>query len=257
MNTPEKLLKLAEKTARAAGERLLKGIDNYRTIHAEDEKDIKLEADRECEKLIRQLLCTNSPYSIIGEEQGGDASLIKSEELFWVVDPLDGTYNYLRALPMCCVSIALFQGQKPLLGVVFDFYRNELFSALADKHFFIDGKPFQPHWAPCQNKAVLATGFPIARNYSSEALKKFVNAVQRFKKVRMLGSAALALTYVAAGRVDTYHEEGIRLWDIAAGLALVKAAGGFVKIEQLQPNSLPPTLAYNVWASGKEEFLKI
>ena len=245
------LLDLAEHVSRAAGDQLLAGNDSFRKINAEEGKDVKLQADTESEKLIRAILSNASSLPIIGEEEGGSISLPESEQLYWVVDPLDGTYNYLKDLPMACVSIGLFRGHSPVLGVVFDFYRNELFKSIVGQGLYLNGVIFQPCWSKSIEKAAIATGFPSDRDYSSPSLQRFVEEAQRFKKVRLLGSAALALAYVATGRVDAYHEENIRLWDVAAGLALVKAAGGVIRMTPA--NNLPFT--YDVWASGRAEFI--
>ncbi|HVU39010.1 MAG TPA: inositol monophosphatase family protein [Opitutales bacterium] len=240
------LLTLAAATARAAGAALAKRSD--RTVNSESDHDIKLQADVDSENLIRERLA-RTKLPIIGEEIGGDAGLLSRDEPYWAVDPLDGTYNYLRGMPGACVSIGLWQGRRPLLGVVFDFWRDELYSGGAGLGLTLNGRALQTRWAPDVPHAVLCTGFPSGADRGGVAVRQFISQVERFKKIRMIGSAALALAYVASGRADAYFEESIKLWDIAAGLALVEGAGGFVRLD---PGAGHP-LSLNVWAAGRAD----
>lgn len=244
------LLSIAEKTAYAAGECLLRGQEELRTVTFWDAKDLKLKADMESENLIRKrLAATDLP--IIGEEQGGDATLLEREQRYWVVDPLDGTSNYIRYNPATCVSIGLWQGMNPLLGVIYDFNRNELFAATVESRLKLNGWLLRPTWADTIDHSILFTGFPISRDFSTQALQDFVGRIQSFQKMRMIGSAALALTYVASGRGDVYFEESVRLWDIGAGLALIKAVGATFTLDPVAGKPL----AFDVWATGRPEWL--
>ena len=211
--------------------------------------DVKLQADLESEAYIREAL-SHTKMAIIGEEQGGDANLIHGDELYWVVDPLDGTYNYLRNCPECCVSIGLMKGLEPQLGVIYNFNTGDIYTAIADGELHVNDKVLKPKWAESQKESVYSTGFPAGRDYSESALLKTIGEYKKYKKIRMMGSAALAIAYVAAGQYDVYREEGIRLWDVAAGLALVNAAGGYQKIEILNKANAP--LSLNVTAAGCE-----
>ena len=241
-----KLLTLATATARAAGVALANRSD--RTVNFESAHDIKMQADIDSETLIRARLA-RTKLPVIGEEIGGDASLLARDELYWAVDPLDGTFNYLRGMPGACVSLGLWRGRKPVLGVVFDFWRDELHAGGAGLGLTFNGRTQSPKWAPDVARAVLCTGFPSGMDRGGETVRGFVDRVGRFKKIRMIGSAALALAYVACGRADAYYEESIKLWDIAAGLALVEGAGGYTRVENVpgQP------LAFNVWATGRAD----
>ncbi|MCC5842488.1 MAG: hypothetical protein JJT96_20390 [Opitutales bacterium] len=253
MKDIETWMNSAEEAARAAGDCLRAGSAELRQIHFRDRADVKLRADLESEALIRSLLAKATPFPVIGEEQGGDASLTERNELYWVVDPLDGTYNYLRDSPHCCVSIGLLRGETPVGGVIYDFNANTCFRGCVTAGLEIDGRAVQPQWAESLDQAVLQTGFPAAMSKSSAALEDFIRHVQRFKKVRMIGSAALALAYVASGRADVYFEASIRWWDVAAGLALVQAAGGVVR---MKPSPSGQPLTYDVWAAGRNAFLE-
>ncbi len=246
-----KLLLLAEHAAREAGEILAHAGGDLRAAKSAIAKDIKLAADEESEKLIRRLLGEQSGFPVVGEELGGDEQLPLSDVPYWVVDPLDGTYNYFRDHPGYAVSIALLRGLTPLLGVVLDFSRGELFSGIPGQGLRLNGDSISPVWAESVGQAMLSTGFPAARDYSPESLQNFILSVRKFKKIRMMGAAALASTYVACGRVDVYSEEGTRLWDFAGGWALTLAAGG---VGRVTPNPLKP-FCYDVWLAGNQRFL--
>jgi len=245
------LLDLAEKTARDAGRLLHEGAAHMREVEFQDKRDVKLRADRETEERIRELLApTGMP--VYGEEQGGDESLRRRYEPYWIVDPLDGTYNYLRGSHLCAVSIGLMRGETPILGVIHDFNTNTCFSGAVAETFRVNGRSVIPDWRDSIDQAALATGFPSGMDRSPARMEAFVTRIAPFKKVRMVGSAALALAYVAAGIYDVYFEESIRLWDVAAGLALVQASGGTIRMKESPGNKL---LAYDVWA-GKREFFQ-
>jgi len=228
---------------------LLAGGD--KTVNFLSPQDVKLQADVNSEQNIRAALA-GTGLPIIGEELGGDAALLDAGELYWVVDPLDGTYNYLRDQPATCVSIALMRGREPVLGVVHDFCGNRVYSGIAGSGVFINGERITPRWADTIEQACLMTGFPAAANKSPEAVAALVERLRRFKKIRMIGSAALAAAYVGVGLADVYHEENTNLWDIAAGLAIVRAAGG---VSRLEATGLTP-LNFTVWLAAREEYIK-
>lgn len=244
-------LKTAIDAAEAAGNILAEGA-GLRHINMQDAKDVKLKADIESEKLIRELLAPTG-FPIVGEEEGGDDTLPEGDQPYWVVDPLDGTYNYLRGVPVCGVSIGLMCGMEPLLGVIHDFNCGETLAALATGPLCLNGEPIQPNWPNDLDHAVLLTGFPAGRDYSGPALSAFVRDIQRFKKIRMIGSAAMALAWVARGHADAYCEESIRIWDIAGGLALAKASGLAVRI---LPSATPDKpFSLNVWVAARDSWL--
>ena len=244
------LLETAASAAREAGRVLDTGASRLREVAFQDRADVKLRADTESEDLIRKRLAEAVDYPVYGEEKGGDESLRQRYEPYWVVDPLDGTYNYLRGSALCCVSIGLMRGETPILGVVHDFNSGTSYSGVVAEGFFINGQPVKPRWETRLEQAALATGFPAGMDRSPERMEAFVERIAPFKKVRMVGAAALALAYVAAGIYDVYFEEGIHLWDVAAGLALVQAAGGTIR---MQADRRGKSMAYDVWA-GRGEF---
>lgn len=197
-------------------------------------KDIKTDADLAAEIAIRQVLAPTA-IPILGEESG-----LQGEEqqngLLWVVDPLDGTFNYVRGLPFCGVSIALWQGSNPLLGLLYDLTDQSLLSGIVGQGAWREKEPIHVSTVAEPGQAALATGFPNNRDYGAESLHHTIRSIQRFKKIRMLGSAALSLGQVAMGKLDAYWEEDIWFWDVAAGLALVQAAGGTFR---MTPGSTP------------------
>jgi myo-inositol-1(or 4)-monophosphatase len=246
------VLRQVETIARAAGTLLRTDDDALRAVNYEDQADVKLRADVDSEELIRARLGAAFPWPVIGEEAGGDATLAHGGNPYWVVDPLDGTHNYLRGVPHCAVSIGLLRGEEPVLGVIYDFNNGECFSACAAGPLRINGAPARPRWAATIDQASIATGFPSAMERSPARVQELLSLLAPFKKARMLGSAALAMAYVAAGRYDVYHEESVRLWDVAAGLALVRASGG---VTRLAPSRDGITLAYDIWVAGRPEFI--
>ncbi|MFA5257239.1 MAG: inositol monophosphatase family protein [Opitutales bacterium] len=250
MNDLQEYLSVAVDIAEEAGRLLKQAGAKMRHIRSAEGRDVKLQADVDSETLIRRVLGERTGLPVIGEEEGGDANLLKRSEPFWVVDPLDGTYNYLRGVPVCCVSIALMSGEDYLLGVIHDFNQGETFSGGQGLGMRVNGERITPAWENVASLATLQTGLTTSQNYSEETLRAFYDQAQRFKKTRAIGSAATALAWVAAGRCDVYHETGIRLWDIAAGIALIKAGGGAARIRALSG----PSFSYDVWAGVESLF---
>lgn len=222
-------LKLAKEAASAASD-ILKSTKAGFEIVDRAGKDIKLRADKESEEAIIKILSQNSTYSILSEECG-ESEVFNTDSPYWIVDPLDGTANYSRNIPINCISIALWQGEIPILGVIYDFHNDEMFFGVVNDGAWCNEKEISVSDVKRENEAILTTGFPINRCYNSEALSDFLSDIQSFKKIRMFGSAAMSLAYLASGRVDAYTEEDIMLWDTAAGIAIVKAAGGWVEVE--------------------------
>jgi myo-inositol-1(or 4)-monophosphatase len=230
-----KLTKLAEITAQNAGKCLLDAYSSEPVVLSDSGKDIKTEADKTAEATVLKAV-QSTGYAILSEESGLSntdkkfSTICESSLPIWIIDPLDGTYNFTRGFPMCCVSIALWQGLNPVLGVIYDFVSDTIYSGSVDNGASCNGKAIQVSRIQNHDQAALATGFPSSRDYSDAALEASIRSIQRFKKIRMIGSAALSLAHVSSGNVDAYMEDDIWLWDVAAGLALVKSAGGTYKI---------------------------
>ncbi len=219
MNDLKGLLEIAKSAAEMTGDFLIKEKFHNKKILAEEGRDIKLELDRTAEKLIREKL-EPTGINILGEEYGGKIS----ENYNWVVDPIDGTANYFRGIDQCCVSISLMQNKTSLIGVIYNFNTSEMYCSHKDGGAFLNGKKISVSKINEKNKASLTTGFPASE--SIESSMKFLNDLKGWRKIRMFGSAALSCAYIASGKCDCYLEKGVYLWDIAAGICLVKEAGG-------------------------------
>lgn len=195
-------------------------------------RDLVTEADRAAERAIVGTLSAAFPdHGVIAEESGGHAG---GGTLRWVIDPLDGTTNYVHDFPVWAVSVALFDGDDPLLGVVVDPVRGEWFTAIAGRGAWVDGGDPANARAMTVSEtdpaaAILATGFPFR---SPDQIDRYLGAFralfERVSDMRRAGSAALDLAWTAAGRVDGFWEIGLNPWDIAAGELLVEEAGGVV-----------------------------
>ena len=225
---------LAKTIAKEAGMFLVnKKTELNKVIYSQD-KDIKLKADVQTEEIIKSFLQKKSNFPILGEESG--ASVKDLGETYWVVDPLDGTANFTRNIPICCVSIALIHLDEPVVGVIYDFNNNDMYSGSNENSAKLNDLDITVSSISQKSLATIATGLPANTDFSETALKKMILDFQSWKKVRMIGSAAMASAYVASGKVDFYKEFGIYLWDIAAGAAIVKAAGGVVSLSNKNKN---------------------
>lgn len=222
----DNLFKLAKDAANQAGSFLNNNKNLTKQIITDEGRDIKLALDRKTEELITNIL-KKSDIPIMGEELSSNIS----SDFFWVVDPIDGTANYFRGLDQCCVSIGLIKNDEALLGVIYNFNTNEMFAALKGKGAFLNDKKIKVSNISKKNKASLTTGFPASESIESSI--EFLEGLQGWKKIRMFGSAALSCAYVASGRCDAYIEKGVYLWDFAAGICLVKEAGGRVEYTKL------------------------
>ncbi len=191
-------------------------------------KDIKLGLDRILHEKITSMLQSLNDFPVLSEEEKTTLDFTQKTQLQWIIDPLDGSLNHFRGIPLCCISIALWKGQEPVMGIIYDYNLKEMFTGVVGKGAWLNDKPISVSNLRDVRQAVLCTGFPSYRDYKEESLRQFISQIQRWKKVRLFGSAALSLAYVACGRVDGYIEEDIRIWDVAAGLAIVKAASGEV-----------------------------
>ena len=218
MNLNE-LKNLAVDAAMQAGDFLNKSKLEKKEVYKEVGRDIKLIIDQDTEKLIRSNLQATD-IQILGEEYGGDIA----DGKYWVIDPIDGTANYFRGLDECCVSIALMENDEALIGVIYNFNNDQMYTAIKDQGAFLNNKEISVSDITSRDKASITTGFPASE--SIESSMNFLENLKGWKKVRMFGSAALSCAYVASGKCDYYAEKGVYLWDIAAGICLVKEAGG-------------------------------
>ena len=224
-------LQTAKSAALLAGEFLSKSQGSDLNVLLNEGRDLKLQLDIDTENKIKNYISARSNYSILGEETGNSDKL---DEYFWVVDPLDGTSNFLRGIPISCVSIALMHNLKPVLGVIYDFNHQDLYFGHSDSKAYINDQEIKVSSLSSKKESTLVTGIPAKTHYSNDEFNQLISTFQAWKKIRMIGSAAMAAVYVAAGKAETYQEKGIFLWDIAAGAAIVIAAGGKISITNVQ-----------------------
>ena len=204
--------------------------------NAVTQHDIKLELDVRSQKLIEKRLRARFPHVALLGEEGTVGE--QGAELRWVVDPIDGTVNFAYGIPHACVSIALQRrgaksgpsvyrdGYETLIGVVHDPFCGETWTAIKGQKALLNGKPIRVSRRRRINEAIVSIGFAKSKESLVATLPYFIKLVHRVRKVRIMGAAALALTYVATGRFDAYIERGIRIWDIAAGGLIIECAGG-------------------------------
>ena len=222
-------LDVAKEAARAAGELLRSRFEKPLTVNLATAHDIKLEVDVLTQNLITEILLGRFPEHALYGEEGivGD----QSSDHQWVVDPLDGTVNYFYGIPHFCVSIALrFRGEI-ILGVIYDPIREEMWSGEKGQRSLLNGREIHVSARADLAEAVLSVGLSKTSATIEVGLPLLQEMVHRVRKCRMLGSAALDMAYVACGRIDGYIEQGISLWDIAAGWLLIEGAGGRVEME--------------------------
>ena len=239
----QRALKSAVAAARAAGALMSKNLRSTKKINEQSQHEIKLELDVRCQQLIERRLQTDFPaVAVLGEEGvAGDPQAAAR----WVVDPIDGTVNFTYGIPHACVSIALQirdskrgAGRKVIkgtpgdsryttvVGVVYDPFLDEMWTAIKGQPARLNGRVIHVSKRRKLDEAIIAMGFAKYEVTLQKMLPVFNRLVPRVRKIRLLGAAALSMTWVAAGRLDAYKEYGVRLWDIAAGGLIIECAGG-------------------------------
>ena len=217
-------LEVALEAARKAGNVLRDGFGARPEIKYKGEVDLVTETDERAEEVIREVLLGAYPlYGVLGEE-GGETS--GGEDARWIVDPLDGTTNFTHKLPMFAVCIALEKAGEVVLGVVYDPINEETFVAERGRGARLNDEVIGVSDAEELVRALVVTGFPYERDEVPAAVDLFGRFAMRAQGMRRLGSAALDLCYVAAGRLDAYYERGIHAWDVAAAGLILEEAGG-------------------------------
>jgi len=188
--------------------------------------DLVTEYDRKAEDFIVEKILSKFPdHYLVAEESGNKTG---TEDHRWYIDPIDGTSNYARGLPIFCVSIAYERGGERVLAAVYDPNRDELFTAERGRGAFLNGEPIHVTDTSEVIKSLLVTGFPHDLEQENNNIREFLRMLRGAQSVRRLGSAVLDQLYVACGRLDGYWEVGISPWDIAAGTLIIEEAGGVV-----------------------------
>jgi myo-inositol-1(or 4)-monophosphatase len=214
----------AVQAARAAGEIMHANWHLPKRVNSAEAHDIKLELDVRCQALIEKILAEAFPQIPVLGEEGitGDVTA----EYRWVVDPIDGTVNYASGIPHAAVSIALQQQEQSVVGVIYDPFTDELWTTVRGGPTRLNGKVVRVSRTDKIADAMIAFGFSKSQDNLEKCLPHLSRLSRRARKIRIMGSAALELVYVASGRLDAYVERRINLWDVAAGSLLVENAGG-------------------------------
>ncbi|MEA2009173.1 MAG: inositol monophosphatase family protein [Actinomycetota bacterium] len=219
-------LQLAIGAARAGGTILREGFDRGVTAHYKRRFDPVTEIDHASEDAVLSIISEHRPNdAVLAEERGGT---IPGGRL-WIVDPLDGTVNFVHGIPQVAVSVGLWEDDRPLAGVIYDPLRDECFSAAAGQGAHLNGRQIHVSSTADLDRSVTATGFPYDHgDYPDEYATVLAAVLGSVNGIRRFGSAALDLAWVAAGRYEAYWELGLAPWDQAAGILIVREAGGRV-----------------------------
>ena len=251
MHDLNELLELSKSIATQGGQKLS---NNYLPSHkeyihcAELPKEIKAGADGFVERYILQELAATG-FPVLSEESGYIQGQPESQYMF-IIDPLDGTFNFVKGLGPCAVSIALWHNNKPIFGVIYHLVEKKLYWGGEGIGAYCDDKSISVSNTSKIEKASICTGFPVRLNTeNNDVMQKFWNLISPYAKVRMLGTAAISLINVAKGSADVYSEQSIMLWDVAAGLAIVEGSGGCLYYE-----NGPHKYSLNVFASNEPLF---
>src|ERR1700682_5188740 len=221
-------LDAAVEAARAAGELLRQHFQQPLRVNSSQPHDLKLEIDVRAQELITASLLKRFPEHALHGEEGIVGN--QKSHYQWVVDPLDGTVNYFYSIPHFCVSIALrFKGEI-IVGVIYDPMRDELWTGQKGEAPRLNGHHFRVSERADLAEAVISVGLSKTGMMIESNIPLLQQMLHRARKCRIMGSAALDMAYVACGRFDAYIEQGISLWDIAAGWILVETAGGTVDV---------------------------
>jgi len=217
---------IAARAARSAGNIILRYMNRIDGLNIVEKQrmDFVSEVDKLAEaEIVKELRRAYPTHAFLGEESGATGK----GPLVWVIDPLDGTHNYLRGIPHFCVSIALLDKGEPVYGVIFDPLRDELYTASKGDGAYMNDRRLRVSKRENLDGAMIATGFPYRqREHLGPQLDMTRAILGQAEDIRRTGSAALDLAYVAAGRLDGYFEIGLKPWDMAAGVLLVHEAGG-------------------------------
>jgi myo-inositol-1(or 4)-monophosphatase len=232
----EEEIAVSREAARSAGKILNGMFGRVNDIREKGRNDLVTEADLKAEKAILDIVSRRFPHDAILSEEAGTRGV--PSDRIWLIDPLDGTTNFAHGFPFFAVSIALEVEKEIVLGVVFNPRTNEYFEAAKGMGACLNKRPLHVSNTPSLREALLATGFPYDIHKDAErVMRHFTQMILKAQGVRRPGSAALDLSFVAAGRVDGFWEEGLNPWDTAAGTIIVREAGGEVSTYDGRPYS--------------------
>lgn len=232
------LINIATEAVRSASKIILRFMDRMDTIEINKKNinDVVTEVDRLSEQeIIDHIQKAYPDHSILAEESG----MIEGNEYCWIIDPLDGTTNYVHSFPHFAISIAVKQKDQLTIGVVYDPIRNELFTAVRGEGAHLNNRRIRVSECKQAENSLIGTGFPFRKKQQTKHyLNTFESVFLNTSGIRRAGAASLDLAYVAAGRLDGYWEASLKEWDIAAGALLVQEAGGLLSDFQGENNYL-------------------
>lgn len=221
---PDALLDLALRSATAAGEELLRRYGNVKGLDSKSSAtDPVSDADRAAEALLVEMISAERPDDGILGEEGADRP--SRSGLRWVIDPLDGTVNYIYGIDEWAVSVAIEDAQGPLVGVVHNPVAGRTYTGVRGGGAFVDGRPIRVNDPVPAERALLATGFSYQAERRVKQSAFMASLLPRIRDIRRIGSAALDVCMVADGQVDAFFEEGVNWWDVAAGTVIAREAG--------------------------------
>ncbi|MCC6752843.1 MAG: inositol monophosphatase [Saprospiraceae bacterium] len=223
----EKFVAVAEGAAREAGQFIRAELGRVRAeqVLEKEKNSLVSYVDIETERMLADALRPLLPGAGFLTEESTQA-LHSDSDYCWIIDPLDGTTNFLKGIPVFSVSIALAFRMEPIMGVVYDVMQEEAFTAWQDGGAHLNGRRISVSDVGQLDDAIVATGFPYKAGYRPQLSEIFTEVLHHSRGIRRLGSAALDLAYTAAGRFDAYYETRLNAWDIAAGILIVREAGG-------------------------------
>lgn len=242
----QEVLEVARSAALEAGKYILNNLGQAQKPEFKGERNIVTEVDRKSEEIIKSHLEREFPdFEILGEELGGETK----SQYYWLIDPLDGSNNFFHSYPVFCISIALMQAKQPLLGIIYDPSRNELFHTIKGKGAYLNQQKIAVSTTTNLKGSLLATGFYYEfKTQPDTNIEHFVDLLCSSQGIRRSGSAAIDLAYVAAGRLDGFWELGLKPWDTASGWLMVEEAGG--KVSKLNGSEFDPFYPEIVSSNG-------
>jgi len=221
-------LAICEAAARAGGSVLQDWVGRF-AVSSKGPRDFVTEADVAAQAEVQRIVLGAFPdHGFVGEESAPGGATGGASEYRWIVDPLDGTTNYVKGIPAYCTSVALARGDELVVGAIYDPLRDECFTARAGGGAWLNGRSIVAAPTTTLSEAVVAVSFPAQVDGNSPAVQDFLAVVPHALAIRRSGSSAINLAYVACGRFDAFWVRSIKSWDVAAGLLLVREAGGCV-----------------------------
>jgi len=228
MNTIDEYLRVCESAVRTGGSVVQDWVGRIE-VRKKGHADLVTQADLASQEAVRRTVLGEFPeHCLLGEEQKPGEILADRAEYRWIVDPLDGTTNYVHGVPHYSVSLALERNGDLLVGAVYDPVLDECFTAATGRGAWLNGRPIHTSEVAVLSEALAAVGFPPKVSPNSPDLLMFLEMVTRCQAIRRTGSAALNLCYLAAGRFDLAWSYSTNIWDVAAGILILREAGGWV-----------------------------